>query len=145
MTASAKYSARSVASSETVEYEMPVGFSVIWKVKRNWEASINQLPRLTHGWPLIVGTISVLMSQGSPRQSRMSKIFDPMELLRPIEPCPCAVTMTDETASGTDVPAARNVKPMTVSKILLLFIVLTRKHHLMTSLTNIGCHEYYEV
>lgn len=55
------------------------------------------------------------MSHGSPRQRRMSKMLEPIELLTPIEPCPCAVTITDETASGTEVPAARNVKPITLS------------------------------
>lgn len=100
--------------------------------------------RLTHGSPLTVGTSSVLMSHGSPRQSRMSKIFDPMVLLMPIEPCPCAVMMTDETASGTDVPAARKVKPMTVSG--KIFRVIYKANMIAeVSLTNIGCQEDHEV
>lgn len=136
----------SVANSETVEYAMPVELSVICGFKRKREALINRLivERLTHGSPLIVGTSSVLMSHGSPRQSRMSKIFDPMVLLMPIEPCPCAVMMTDETASGTDVPAARKVKPMTVSGTI--FRVITKANRIAeVSLTNIGCQEHHEV
>lgn len=46
----------------------------------------------------------------------MSNVFDPIELLKPIEPKPWAVMITEETASGTEVPAARKVKPITVSE-----------------------------
>jgi hypothetical protein len=81
-------------------------------LKTSSKASISQL---THGWPEIVGETSVLMSQGSPRHNKMSKVFDPIELLMPIEPCPWRVTITEETASGTEVPAAKNVSPNTLS------------------------------
>jgi hypothetical protein len=42
-------------------------------------------------------------------------MLEPMELLIPIDPYPCAVTITDETASGIEVPAAKNVSPITLS------------------------------
>lgn len=45
----------------------------------------------------------------------MSKVFEPIEVLIPIEPNPCLVTITDEMASGIDVPAARNVNPIKLS------------------------------
>lgn len=47
----------------------------------------------------------------------MSKVFDPIELLIPIEPFPRAVTTRAEIASGKDVPAARNVVPITLSEV----------------------------
>lgn len=66
----------------------------------------------------------------------MSKVLEPIELLIPIEPCPlnkiqhktlntyfinnclpCFATITLETASGTLVPAARKVIPITESGI----------------------------
>lgn len=58
---------------------------------------------------------SVLISQGRPRHNRISKVFEPNELLIPIVPCPCNDTSTEDVASGSDVPAARNIKPNTLS------------------------------
>lgn len=45
----------------------------------------------------------------------MLNVFDPKELLMPIEPKPWSVTITDEIASGRDVPAARKTIPMVLS------------------------------
>lgn len=50
----------------------------------------------------------------------MSNVFEPMELLMPIAPCPWFVTITLETASGTLVPAAKNVRPITESGMLMV-------------------------
>lgn len=52
------------------------------------------------------------MNHGKPKHSRISNVFEPIELLMPIAPWPCLVTMTLDTASGTLVPAAKNVRPM---------------------------------
>lgn len=41
---------------------------------------------LTQCLPAMVGMNVALMNQGSPRQSSISKVFDPMELLMPMEP-----------------------------------------------------------
>lgn len=38
--------------------------------------------------PGSVGENDALISQGKPRQSKMSKVFEPIELLIPIEPWP---------------------------------------------------------
>lgn len=60
------------------------------------------------------------MNHGKPRHSRISNVFDPIELLMPMPPWPWFVTMTLETASGTLVPAARNVSPITESGISIV-------------------------
>lgn len=52
------------------------------------------------------------MNHGKPRHNNISNVFEPIELLIPIAPWPCFVTMTLDTASGTLVPAAKNVKPI---------------------------------
>lgn len=52
------------------------------------------------------------MNHGKPKHNRISNVFEPIELLMPIAPWPCLVTMTLDTASGTLVPAAKNVRPM---------------------------------
>jgi hypothetical protein len=38
--------------------------------------------------PSVVGRNEALMSHGSPRHSRMSNVFEPIELLIPMDPCP---------------------------------------------------------
>ena len=43
----------------------------------------------------------------------MSKILDPTEEETAMSPSPLRATMTDVIKSGMDVPAARNVKPIT--------------------------------
>merc|ERR1712038_1193073 len=50
--------------------------------------------------------------QGTGRPKRMSKMFDPIEDDTAISPNPCFATMTEESKSGIDVPAARTVRPM---------------------------------
>lgn len=57
------------------------------------------------------------MSQGRPKQKRISNVFDPIELLIPMQPYPLAVTIILDTASGTLVPTARNVNPIIESGI----------------------------
>jgi hypothetical protein len=45
--------------------------------------------------------------------TQMSKILDPTEEETAMSPSPLRATMTDVIKSGMDVPAARNVKPIT--------------------------------
>lgn len=58
------------------------------------------------------------MYQGIPKQRRISNVFELIDDDMPIAPCPWLVTITLDTASGKDVPAARNVKPITESGTL---------------------------
>lgn len=58
------------------------------------------------------------MNHGSPRQIRMSKMFDPIELQMAMSANPARLTTrTLEINSGNDVPAAKIVSPPTVSGI----------------------------
>ena len=52
-------------------------------------------------------------SQGKGRPTRMSKMLLPIEELTAMSPSPILATMTEERRSGTEVPAARNVTPIT--------------------------------
>ena len=54
-------------------------------------------------------------SHGRGRPKATSKMFDPMDDETAMSPCPCCATITEESRSGTDVPAARIVRPMTTS------------------------------
>ena len=55
-------------------------------------------------------------NQGIPKQNRMSKMFEPIELLIAMLANPdLFTTITLEINSGTDVPAAKIVRPATVS------------------------------
>ena len=45
--------------------------------------------------------------------TQMSKIFDPTDEETAMSPSPLRATMTEVIRSGTDVPAAMNVKPIT--------------------------------
>lgn len=42
----------------------------------------------TKWWPALVGRNEALINHGSPKHSRISNVFEPRELLIPIEPCP---------------------------------------------------------
>lgn len=57
----------------------------------------------------------VLRSQGRPSPRKMSKTLEPIELDTAMSPYPLRATRTEAIVSGTEVPAARNVMPMTVS------------------------------
>mmetsp|Transcript_43931 Transcript_43931/g.93496 ORF Transcript_43931/g.93496 Transcript_43931/m.93496 type:complete len:220 (-) Transcript_43931:994-1653(-) len=57
------------------------------------------------------------MSHGQPRPSRMLKTFEPSTLHTAMLPCPLRATRMEESASGTEVPAARMVRPMRNSGI----------------------------
>ena len=46
------------------------------------------------------------------RPTQTSKMFDPIDELTAMSPLPCLATTTEERRSGTDVPAARKVRPM---------------------------------
>lgn len=76
--------------------------------------------QLTQCSPGTAGKKYALTNHGKPRHSKMSNVFEPIELLMPIAPWPWLVTITLETASGTLVPAARNVSPITESGMLIV-------------------------
>ncbi len=63
-------------------------------------------------------SMMALMSQGIPRHSSMSNVFDPMLLLMAMLPLPCLETMRLEMTSGMEVPTARKVRPITESGML---------------------------
>ena len=65
--------------------------------------------------PAFIGLIVVFNNHGRPSPRKMSKTLDPIELDTAISPYPLRATNTDAIVSGTDVPAARNVIPITVS------------------------------
>ena len=67
--------------------------------------------------PAPIGLIVVFSSQGSPSPKKISKTLDPIEFDTAISPYPFRATRTDAIVSGTDVPAAKKVIPMTVSGI----------------------------
>mmetsp|Transcript_19697 Transcript_19697/g.57502 ORF Transcript_19697/g.57502 Transcript_19697/m.57502 type:complete len:244 (-) Transcript_19697:1459-2190(-) len=54
-------------------------------------------------------------SQGIGSPTATSKMLDPMDDDTAMSPRPCRATMTEESRSGTEVPAARMVSPMTTS------------------------------
>merc|ERR1719319_1684872 len=56
-------------------------------------------------------------SQGKGNPTVTSKMLDPMDDDTAISPWPCLATRTDVMRSGTDVPAARTVRPITASEI----------------------------
>lgn len=115
-TANATYKPTSVESSDTAEYVRPLEFRVICNQNT---LNINQIESVLYSYTQFsLGTSGRkydLTNHGNPRQSKMSNVFDPIELLMPIAPCPWLVTITLDTASGTLVPAARKVKPITES------------------------------
>merc|ERR1711924_581337 len=57
-------------------------------------------------------------SHGSGRPTATSKMFEPIDDDTAMSPWPCLATMTEESRSGTLVPAARNVRPMITTGIL---------------------------
>gem|GEM_PF-6033023 len=59
--------------------------------------------------------MAVCINQGSPKHMRMSKTLDPTAFETAMSPYPSLTTANDESASGTDTPAATNVSPITVS------------------------------
>lgn len=73
---------------------------------------------LTQFSPTTSGSKYAFRNHGMPKHSRMSNVFELIELLMPIAPCPWFVTITLETASGKLVPAAKNVSPITESGTL---------------------------
>ena len=58
--------------------------------------------------------ITDLMSHGKPRQTRMSKMFEPNRLHNAMFAKPRFTTKTLEITSGIEEPAAKIVKPTTV-------------------------------
>mmetsp|Transcript_23454 Transcript_23454/g.42100 ORF Transcript_23454/g.42100 Transcript_23454/m.42100 type:complete len:138 (+) Transcript_23454:395-808(+) len=64
---------------------------------------------------------SVKINQGSGNPTRISKMLLPMELDTAMSPSPILATITLESKSGTDVPAARTVYPITTEGIPMVF------------------------
>lgn len=54
--------------------------------------------------------MKIIHGKGSP--TKISKILLPIELDTAISPSPIRATITLESKSGTDVPAAKNVNPI---------------------------------
>ena len=110
---------KSVASNEIAEYVTPVEASVIYKKRENKDinprCTVKKLI-LTHGFPEISGMIIVLADHGSPKNNRISKIFELIALFITILAFPFIVIITDDTASGIDVHAPRNIIPIILSK-----------------------------
>ena len=71
-----------------------------------------------------MGTIGFRMTpsinHGKPKQMRMSKTLLPIEFEIAMPPLPRRAISIDETTSGKLVPAAKKVKPATVSGTLIL-------------------------
>merc|ERR1719402_1017915 len=67
-------------------------------------------------------------SHGKGNPTVTSKMFDPMEDETAISPCPCLATRTDVMRSGTEVPAARIVKPITASEMPTTFPKMVAHH-----------------
>jgi hypothetical protein len=100
-----------------LKYPREQRFSVRFEHMRNINAAKSELvvPRhssLTVTWFGFDGK-AIKISHGTGRPTRTSKMLDPIELEMAISPEPCLVTMIDDKRSGTDVPAARTVYPMT--------------------------------
>lgn len=76
--------------------------------------------------------IMLLSNQGKGSPIRMSKMLLPIELETAISPFPCIATMTLLSKSGTLVPAASKVRPMTTEGIRHTQ-PMTVAHHTMKS------------
>mmetsp|Transcript_18875 Transcript_18875/g.40854 ORF Transcript_18875/g.40854 Transcript_18875/m.40854 type:complete len:89 (-) Transcript_18875:2274-2540(-) len=61
------------------------------------------------------------INQGSGNPTRISKILLPMELETAISPSPIRATITLDNKSGTDVPAASTVYPITTEGTPMVF------------------------
>lgn len=70
---------------------------------------------LTHDFPEMSGTIIVLADHGNPKHKRISKILELIALFIAILAFPFIVIITDDTASGMDVHAPRNIIPIILS------------------------------
>ena len=79
---------------------------------------IDEAANVANPDPLVNNSTNDLMSQGKPKQNRMSKIFDPKELQIAMSASLCFFTkIMLVISSGIDVPAARIVIPETLSGI----------------------------
>lgn len=157
LSVNAMYSSSSVESNDIAEYSKPCEF----------------MP--TQCFPGEIGKNDAFISHGKPKHNKMSNVFEPIELLIPIDPwpcqkekndnnnfytvslctvtrtraskcayefaqqifdrvwlyyyLPCLATMTEETASGTLVPAAKNVIPITESGMFNVLPIELRKFY----------------
>merc|ERR1711884_863428 len=65
--------------------------------------------------------IKARIIQGTPKQIRMSNVFEPILFDTAIEPLPCFDTINEEKTSGIEVPTAKNDSPMTVSGTRMVY------------------------
>mmetsp|Transcript_6326 Transcript_6326/g.14599 ORF Transcript_6326/g.14599 Transcript_6326/m.14599 type:complete len:205 (-) Transcript_6326:794-1408(-) len=77
--------------------------------KRMMVGSMMLPPPAAYGTPL---SKSEAIIQGRPRPRRMLNTLEPSTLQTAMFPCPLRATRIDESASGTDVPAASTVRPI---------------------------------
>jgi len=68
---------------------------------------------------------SVKISQGRGNPTRISKMLLPIELETAMSPSPIRATMTLDNKSGTDVPAAKNVSPITTDGMPIVFPIIS--------------------
>ena len=61
---------------------------------------------------------AMIIKKGIPKPINISNILEPTALLMAIPPLPCLETVSDESRSGIDVPAANTVTAITASEIL---------------------------
>lgn len=100
--------------------QLELGCAKKWSCETNFvEMFINFVNR-TQFSPLTSGWKNDLKNHGNPKHSNISNVFELIELLMPIAPCPWFVTITLEMASGKLVPAAKNVNPITESGMFIV-------------------------
>merc|ERR1719464_1654511 len=75
----------------------------------------NSEPDTTSMLSVSLPMVSANSSHGSGSPIKMSKILLPMDELTAISPMPIFATITELNKSGTDVPAAKKVSPITSS------------------------------
>mmetsp|Transcript_59251 Transcript_59251/g.176063 ORF Transcript_59251/g.176063 Transcript_59251/m.176063 type:complete len:104 (-) Transcript_59251:1954-2265(-) len=68
---------------------------------------------------------AVYIIQGNGKPTKMSKILLPIELDTAMSPSPILATITLESRSGTDVPAARSVIPIITGGIPIVFPIIS--------------------
>mmetsp|Transcript_9460 Transcript_9460/g.19223 ORF Transcript_9460/g.19223 Transcript_9460/m.19223 type:complete len:201 (+) Transcript_9460:37-639(+) len=113
---------------------MPIIIQASFLVRTHPQARIVTMtnPTMTKSMRTIMLSPSLLMStwsipatvvarnHGTGRPMRMSKTLEPMELLTAMSPWPFLATAREDRASGTEVPAAKRVRPMTGSGIPII-------------------------
>mmetsp|Transcript_128971 Transcript_128971/g.373160 ORF Transcript_128971/g.373160 Transcript_128971/m.373160 type:complete len:249 (+) Transcript_128971:242-988(+) len=76
-------------------------------------ASVSNSVGMMIGSPVI----AAFKNHGNPRPNKMSNVFEPTALATAMSPMPSLATAIEPMASGTEVPAAKMIKPITTSGI----------------------------